>query len=92
VVEGGKFQAQKRCGSKPLLTTLKSCAHSVSNPIVARGRPLVVKPHPDPKDKSVNEKGLVVETSTHPINKRHGGSGHGDKTFSPRYHDGQVSL
>jgi hypothetical protein len=28
----------------------------------------------------------------HSINRSHGGSGHGDKTVSPRYHDGWFFL
>jgi hypothetical protein len=46
--------------------------------------------HPD--EKSVNEKGVVVETSTHSINRRHGGSGHGDRAISPRYPYGWFFL
>jgi hypothetical protein len=69
VAEGGDFQAQKRCRSKLLSTAPKSHAHLVSNPIETRGHPLVVKPHPDPKEKLVNEQGLVVETLTHSINE-----------------------
>jgi hypothetical protein len=88
VAEGGEFGAQKQCGSKPLLTTLKSRAHSMLNPC----HPLVVKPHPDPKEKSVNEQGLVVKISTHSINENHGGFGRGDKTVSSRYHDGRFFL
>jgi hypothetical protein len=53
--------------------------------------PLGIKPHPDPEG-SVNEKGVVVETSTHSINRRHGGSGRGDRTVSPRYPYGQFFL
>ena len=52
------------------------------------GIPLVIKPHPGPDEGSVNEKGVVVETTTHSINGRHGGSGHGDRAVSLRYHDG----
>jgi hypothetical protein len=44
------------------------------------------------RKKVVNEKGVVVETSTHSINRRHGGSGHGDRTVSPRYPYGMVFL
>jgi hypothetical protein len=54
--------------------------------------PLGIKPHPDPNERSVNEKGVVVETLTHSINRRHGGSGRGDRTVSPRYHDGHFFL
>jgi hypothetical protein len=47
--------------------------------------PLGIKPHCDPeKKKEVNEKGVVVETSTHSINRRHGGYSHGDRTIIPR--------
>jgi hypothetical protein len=60
VAEGGEFRAQKRCGSKPLLAAPKSHAHSELNRIAACGHPLVIKPHPNPEDKSVNEQGLVV--------------------------------
>jgi hypothetical protein len=57
VVEGGEFRAQKRCGSKPFSMAPKSHAHSaLSNLVAARGRPLVIKPHPNPEEKSVNEK------------------------------------
>jgi hypothetical protein len=43
------------------------------------GSPLGIKPHPSPNEGSVNEKGVVVETLTHSLNRRHGGSGHGDR-------------
>jgi hypothetical protein len=92
VAEGGEFQDQKRCGYKPLSTNKKSCAHSMLNRIAACGHPLVIKTHPNPEEKSVNEQGLVIETSTHSINETHGGSGRGDKTVSPRYHDGRFFL
>ena len=35
---------------------------------------------------------MVVETSNHSINRRHGGSGRGDRTVSPKYHDGRFFL
>jgi hypothetical protein len=35
---------------------------------------------------------MVVETLDHPINGRHGGSGHGDKDVSLRYPCGQIFL
>jgi hypothetical protein len=92
VAEGGEFQAQKWCGSKPPLTIPKSHAHSVSNLIEVRGHLLVVKPHPDLEEESVNEQGLVVKTSSHSINENHGGSGHGDRTISSRYHNGWFFL
>jgi hypothetical protein len=41
---------------------------------------------------SINEKGVVVETLNHSINRRHGGSGHRVKVVSPRYHGGRVFL
>jgi hypothetical protein len=63
-----------------------------SNPIASRGLPLVVKPRPDPEEKSANEQELVVETLAHSINKKHGGSVRGDRTVNPRYHDGQFFL
>jgi hypothetical protein len=56
------------------------------------GSPLGIKPHPDPNERSVNEKVVVVETSTHSINRRCGGSGRGDRIVSPRYHDGNFFL
>jgi hypothetical protein len=87
VGEGGEFQAEKWCGSKPFLTAPKSRSHSTSNPIAACGCPLVVNPRPDLEERLVDEQGLVVETSTRSINEKHGGSGHGDKTVSPRYHE-----
>jgi hypothetical protein len=71
-----------------------TCLYNMTNPRATRGSPLGIKPHPDPEKKrrSVNEKGVVVETSTHSINRRHGGSGRGDRTVSPRYHDGRFFL
>jgi len=60
MAEGGEFRAQKRCGSEPLSMAPKSRAHSTPNPIAARVFHLVVKPRPDPKEKSVNEKGMIV--------------------------------
>jgi len=92
MVEGGEFWVQKRCGSKPLSTASKSLAHSMSNPIAARGFSLVIKPCPDPEAKLVNEQGPIVETSDHSINRRHGGSGYGDRTVSSRYHDEQFFM
>jgi hypothetical protein len=55
VAEGGAVQAQKRCGSKMLSTSPKSCACLGTNPTKTHGLSLVVKPHPDLKDKLVNE-------------------------------------
>jgi hypothetical protein len=75
VAEGGAFWAQKRCGSKPLSMAPKSHARLALNPTTTRGHPLVIKPRPNPKENSVNEQGLVVETSFHSINRRHGSSG-----------------
>jgi hypothetical protein len=88
VAEGGELWAQKRCKSKPPLTALQSRSHLASNLKVARGNSLRIKPHPDPDEGSVNEKVVVVETSTQSINRRRGGSGSGDRTISPWYHDG----
>jgi hypothetical protein len=68
-----------------------TCLYGI-HPRVAHGSPLGVKPHPDPDERSVNEKGVVVETSNHSINRRRGGSGRGDRTVSPRYHDGRFFL
>jgi hypothetical protein len=48
VAKGGEFWAQKQCGSKPLSMAPKSCVHSMLNPIVACGLPIVFKPHLDP--------------------------------------------
>jgi hypothetical protein len=82
--EGGELRAQKRCGSKPPLMTPQSCAYSTSNLRATCGSlPLGVEPRPDPEEKSVNErKRLVVETSTHSINRKHGGFGRGDRRLS----------
>jgi hypothetical protein len=88
VAEGGELRAQKWCESKPSLIAPQSCAYIASNLREAHGSPLVIKPHPDPDERSVNEKGVMVETSTHSINRRCGGSSCGDRTVSPRYHDG----
>jgi hypothetical protein len=63
VVEDGAFRAQKRCGSKPLLTAPKSRARSVLYPRTTRGHPLVIKPHPDPEEDSTNEQGLNFAAS-----------------------------
>jgi hypothetical protein len=38
------------------------------------------------------KKRVVVETLTHSINRRHGGSGRGDRTVSPRYPYGWFFL
>jgi hypothetical protein len=92
VAFGGELRAQKWCKSKPPLTTPQSRAYMTTNPRATCGNPLGVKPHLDPDEKPVNEKGVVVETSTHSINKRHGGSGRGDRTVSLRYHDGRFFL
>jgi len=40
------------------------------------------------RKRAVKEKGVVVETSTHSVNRKNGGFDRGDKTFSLRYHDG----
>jgi hypothetical protein len=90
-VEGGGLRAKKWCESKPPLTALQSHSHLASNPKATRGNPLGIKPYPGPDEGSVNEKG-VVETSTHSINIRHGGSSRGDRVVSPRYHSGRVFL
>ena len=49
MAEGGKLQAQKRCGSKMPLTTPQSCAYITMNLKAARGSPLGIKPRPDPE-------------------------------------------
>jgi hypothetical protein len=64
----------------------------VLNPTKECGHPLVIKPHPDLEEKSVNEQGLVVETSFHSINKRHEGFGRGDRAISLSYQDGGFLL
>jgi hypothetical protein len=92
VVEDGAFWAQKRCGSKPLSTAPKSRARIMSYPTTTRGRPLVIQSCSDPEEDSVNEQGLVVETSAQSINRKHGSYGRGDRTVSPRYHDGRFLL
>jgi hypothetical protein len=92
VAEDGELWAQKRCESKPPLTALQSRAYITTNLRAACGSPLGIKPHPDPDERSVNEKGVVVETLTHSINRRHGGSGYGDRIDSLRYHDGCFSC
>jgi hypothetical protein len=82
--EGGELWAQKQCASKPLMSATQSCAYIMKNPRATCGRPLGIKPLAViPEKKEVNEKGVVVETLTHSINKRHGGSGRGDKTCQP---------
>jgi hypothetical protein len=91
VAEGGELWAQKWCESKPPLMAPQSRAYIMTNPRAACGRPLGIKPHCNP-EVSVNEKGVVVETLTHSINRKHGGSGCGDKTVSPRYPYGRFFL
>jgi hypothetical protein len=54
------------------------------------GRPLVVCS--DPEEDSVNEKGLVVETSAQSINRKLERYGRGDRIVIPRYHDGRFLL
>jgi hypothetical protein len=76
VVEDGTFQAQKRCGSKPLLTAAKSCVLSMSYPRTAHGHPLVARTHPDPEEDSSNEQGLNFVARNHmliqrPIREQH---------------------
>jgi hypothetical protein len=92
VAKGGGLWAQKWCESKPPLTAPQSCAYIESNPRAMHYIPLGVNPHPESDKRSVNEKGVVVETLTHCINRRHGGSGCGEKNFSLRYHDGRFFL
>jgi hypothetical protein len=66
MAEDGAFRAQKRCGSKPLSTTLKSRTLIVSYLTAARGHPLIVKSHPDPEEGSTNEQGLTFVASKPP--------------------------
>jgi hypothetical protein len=86
---GGELRAQKWCESKPPLIALQSHAYIMKNPRAARGSPLGIELRPNLDGRSVNEKGVVVETSTHSINRRHGGSGRGGSTVRPRYPDGR---
>jgi hypothetical protein len=58
VAEDGAFWAEKRCGSKPILTTLKSRDRSVPYPRTTNGYPLVVRLRPDPEEDLTNEQGL----------------------------------
>jgi hypothetical protein len=67
----------------------KSHDYIASNPRAACGGTLSVEPCLDPDERSVNEKGVMVETSTHSINIRHGGSSRGDNTIIPRYPNGR---
>jgi hypothetical protein len=71
----GAFQARKWCGPKPLHTAPISRAHIILYPIVTSGFPLVVQLCSNPKEDSVNEKGLVAETSAQSINRKHGNYG-----------------
>jgi hypothetical protein len=91
-VEGGGLWVQKLCGSKMPLTAPQSCDYIASNPRVARGTPLGVEPCPDPDERSVNEKGVMVETSTHSIIRMHGGFGHEDNAVRLRYPYGQFYI
>jgi hypothetical protein len=83
---GGRWciSDQKRYGSKLLSTAPNSHAHSTSYLIVASGHPQVIRPCLDPKEISVNGHTLVVETSAHSINRRHGIPGRGDRAVRPR--------
>jgi hypothetical protein len=92
VEEGGELRSQKWCESKPPLKAMQLRTYITSNPRAARGNPLGIRPHLDLDEGSVNEKGMVVETSNHSINRRHGGSGHRDRIVSARYHNGRVFL
>jgi hypothetical protein len=92
VDEGTGLRAQKRCESKPPFTAPQSCAHIASILKATCGSPQGIKPHPGLDEGSINEKGVVVETSTHSINARRGESGCGDRAVSPRYHGGRVFL
>jgi hypothetical protein len=92
MLEGGGLRAQKRRESKLPFTALQSHAHIESNLKAARGSPLGIKPHPDFDEGPVNEKVVVVETLTHSINRRHGGSSRVDRTVSPRYPYGWFFL
>jgi hypothetical protein len=75
VVVGGELRDKKWCGSKLPLTTPQSHAYMMTNLSAVHGIPLGIKPHPNPDERSVNEKGVVVGTSTHSIIRRHGGYG-----------------
>jgi hypothetical protein len=55
-VEGGELWAQKWCESKPPLMALQSRAYIMSNPRAVRGRPLGIKPHPDPDEDQLMKK------------------------------------
>jgi hypothetical protein len=72
--------------------TPQSRTYKISNPRAMHGSPLGIKPHFDPDERLVNEKGVVVKTKTHSINRRHGGSSRGDRTVNPRHHDGRFFL
>jgi hypothetical protein len=91
-VEGCELWAQKWCEYKPLMTTPQSRAYITRNQRAVHGRPLGVNPHPDPRRDQLIKEGMVADTSTQSINRKHGGSDHGDKTISPRYHDGRFFL
>jgi hypothetical protein len=92
MAEDGSFRARKRCGSIRLSTAPKSLVHIMLYPTARRGHPLVVQPRSDPEEDLVNEQGLVAETSAQSINRKHGSYGRGDRTVTPRYHDGRFLL
>jgi hypothetical protein len=92
VAEGGELRAQKWCGFKPPLTSPQSCASITSNSTAARGHLLDIKSLSDPEEDSVNEKGLVSETSAQSINENLGSYGQGDIIVNLRYHDGKFLL
>jgi hypothetical protein len=92
MAEDGAFRAQTQCGSKPLSMTPKSCACIMSYPTKTSGLPLVIPPRSDSEEDSINEQGMIVETSAKSINRKHGRYGQGDKIVSPRYHDGRFLI
>ena len=89
---GGELQAQKWCGSKLPLMAPQSRDSMKTNPSAMHGNPLGIKPHPDHNERLVNEKGVVVETLNHSINRRHGGSSRADIIVNPRYPYGWFFL
>jgi hypothetical protein len=92
IVRRGAFHALKNHGHKPLPAAPKSHACMMSYPTTIGGRSIIIPPDSNPEKNSINEKGLLVETSTQCINKKHGSYDRGDRVVIPRYHDGWFPL
>jgi hypothetical protein len=75
MVEEGAFRARKWYGFKLLSMALKSRVHMMSYPMATYGHLIVIPIQSNLEKDSINEKGLVVETSAQSINRKHGNYG-----------------